>query len=253
MIRSIPAFQDNYIWVIEGDSPSGAQAVVVVDPGDPEPVLRDLAKRQQQLAAILITHHHGDHVGGISALVERAPKLHPTRPLPVYGPYGENIAGVNARLREGDVVEIDALNCRFSVIEVPGHTLGHIAYFGFCGDTLPVLFCGDTLFAAGCGRLFEGSPEQMYTSLQRLANLPPETAVYCTHEYTLANLKFAAHVLPHDTAIAARLLQVQQLRHHQCASLPSSIEAELSTNPFLKCPDAQAFAKLRHMKDEFRG
>lgn len=253
MIRSISAFQDNYIWVIEADSPSGTQAVVVVDPGDPEPVLRDLAQRHQQLAAILITHHHRDHVGGISALVERAPKLHPTRPLPVYGPHGENIAGVNARLREGDVVEIDALNCRFSVMEVPGHTLGHIAYFGFCGDTLPVLFCGDTLFAAGCGRLFEGTPEQMHASLRRLANLPPETLVYCTHEYTLGNLKFAAHVLPQDPAIAARLEQVIALRSNNCTSLPSSIEAELSTNPFLKCPDAQAFARLRRMKDEFRG
>jgi hydroxyacylglutathione hydrolase len=253
MIRSIPAFQDNYIWVIEGEGPSSPPAVIVVDPGDPEPVLRDLAQRNLQLAAILITHHHGDHVGGITTLVAQAPTLYPSRPLPVYGPHGEDIPGVNARLRDGDVVEIEALDCRFSVMEVPGHTLGHIAYFGFCSDSMPVLFCGDTLFAAGCGRLFEGTPEQMYASLQRLASLPPETAVYCTHEYTLSNLIFAAHTFPQDPAIAARLEQVRQLRSNHCTSLPTSIEAELSTNPFLKCGNAQDFARLRRMKDDFRG
>jgi hydroxyacylglutathione hydrolase len=252
MIRAIPAFQDNYIWMIEGDSRQ-TNAVAVVDPGDPAPVMEELRRRNQVLAAILITHHHGDHVGGIRTLAKEAPRLHPDKPLAVYGPKSESIAGVNAPLREGDVVEIDALDCRFSVMEVPGHTLGHIAYFGFCSDSQPVLFCGDTLFAAGCGRLFEGTPEQMFASLNRLASLPPETAVYCTHEYTLSNLRFAAHAMPQDAAIAARLEHVTQLRSNHCISLPSSIGEEILSNPFLKCTTTEAFAALRRDKDEFRG
>jgi hydroxyacylglutathione hydrolase len=252
MIRAVPAFQDNYIWVIEGNARQ-TNAVAVVDPGDPAPILEDLAKRRQVLAAILITHHHGDHVGGIAALANHAPRLDPTRPLPVYGPKAEAIAGVNAGLSQGDVVEIGALDCRLSVMEIPGHTLGHIGYFGFCSDAMPVLFCGDTLFAAGCGRLFEGTPAQMHESLQRLAALPPETAVYCTHEYTLGNLRFAAHAMPQDHAIAARLAQVQALRAQDQISLPSTIATERLTNPFLRCTSVQEFADLRRQKDDFRG
>lgn len=255
MIRAIPAFEDNYIWVIEetNDTPRQGTSVAVVDPGDPAPVIADLTDRNLNLAAILITHHHGDHTGGIQALVQYAQRQNPGRPLPVYGPANESIAGVNARLSHGDVVEIDALNCRLSVMETPGHTAGHISYFGFCGDTQPVLFCGDTLFAAGCGRLFEGTPEQMWQSLRSLAALAPETRVYCTHEYTLANLKFAAHVMPHDAAIQSRLAAVVAQRAQGQITLPSNIETERLTNVFVKCASAKEFASLRKQKDNFRG
>lgn len=252
MIRAIPAFEDNYIWIIQG-SPPHPDAAVVVDPGDPAVVLDDLKKHGLSLAAILITHHHGDHVGGLQTLLQKAPRLNPRQDLPVYGPLGEEIAGVNARLKQGDVVEITALDCRFSVLDVPGHTQGHIAYFGFCADTQPVLFCGDTLFAAGCGRLFEGTAVQMWDSLQKLAALPPETAVYCAHEYTLANLRFAHHAMPGDALILARLERIRALRARGAISLPSTIGEELNTNPFLKVPSADAFAELRQAKDRYRG
>jgi hydroxyacylglutathione hydrolase len=251
MIRAIPAFADNYIWIIENESESSG-AAAVVDPGQAEPVLADLAQRGLALAAILVTHHHADHTGGIAELIEKAPWHHGQRPL-VYGPANEPIEGLDCRLSDGDVVEISALNARLSVIEVPGHTRGHIAYFGFCNSTDPVLFCGDTLFAAGCGRIFEGSHEQMWASLQRLAKLPGNTAVFCAHEYTLANLKFAQHVLADNQAIAARLQNVVQLRNAQQITLPSSIEQELLTNPFLLCGDANEFTRFRKLKDGFRG
>jgi hydroxyacylglutathione hydrolase len=251
MIRAIPAFADNYIWIIENESDS-AGAAAVVDPGQAAPVLADLAQRGLALAAILVTHHHADHTGGIDELIEKAPWHQGQRPL-VYGPAQEPIEGLDCRVYEGDVVEIAALNTRFSVIEVPGHTRGHIAYFGFCDSAAPVLFCGDTLFAAGCGRVFEGSHEQMWDSLQKLARLPANTAVYCAHEYTLANLKFAQHVLADNPAIGARLAAVTRLRANNEITLPSSIEQELLTNPFLLCRDSSDFTRFRKLKDGFRG
>jgi hydroxyacylglutathione hydrolase len=251
MIRAIPAFADNYIWIIENESESTGVAAVV-DPGQAEPVLEALSERNLALAAILITHHHADHTGGVPELLERA-RWQDGRPPLVYGPAAEPIADLTCRLHEGDVVEIAALNARLSVLEVPGHTRGHIAYFGFCNSAEPVLFCGDTLFAAGCGRVFEGSHEQMWHSLQKLANLPADTAVYCAHEYTLANLKFARHVFGSNTAINTRLNVVAENRARGQITLPSSMQEELLTNPFLLCSDAQEFSRLRTLKDAFRG
>lgn len=250
MIRAIPAFADNYIWIIENEGQSPAAAVV--DPGQAEPVLQALSQSGLQLAAILLTHHHADHTGGVQALLEKAPRWQGQAPM-VVGPAHDPISRLTRKLVEGDVVEIDPLNARFSVIEVPGHTLGHIAYFGFCASAQPVLFCGDTLFAAGCGRVFEGSPEQMWESLQKLARLPHDTALYCAHEYTLANLKFASVVRPDDPAIQARLAHTQSLRSENRITLPSSIGEELKTNPFLLCRNASEFARCRKLKDEFRG
>lgn len=250
MIQAIPAFDDNYIWTITGNK-SGLAAVV--DPGDPQPVLAFLQARGLRLAAILITHHHGDHTGGIASLQQHAPRQHTQSPLPVFGPEREAIAGVNHGLREGDGVDLAELQLNMRVLEVPGHTHGHIAYFGNCAEQQHVLFCGDTLFAGGCGRLFEGSAKQMWSSLQKLAALPADTAVYCTHEYTLANFKFARHARPGDLRIGQRLDEVSALRAAREITLPSSIGLERQTNPFLLCTDAEDFANLRRQKDEFRG
>lgn len=252
MIRAVPAFEDNYIWIIGCDT-EAVDEVVVVDPGDGTPVLEDLDQRGLKLAAILITHHHHDHIGGITQLTQQAPRPEGQALIPVYGPKNSAITGITNPLGAGDVVEISRLNCRLSVIEVPGHTLDHIAYFGFCSSSQPVLFCGDTLFAAGCGRLFEGTARQMWKSLQSLAALPPETAVYCTHEYTLSNLKFATYCRPMNMDIRARQVRVEQLRSQKCMTLPSSIEMERLTNPFLQCADAEEFSLLRKQKDSFRG
>ena len=250
MIRAIAAFADNYIWIIENRSHSPGLAVVV-DPGHAQPVLDTLAQGGLQLAAILITHHHADHTGGIAELIARAPWAG-SKPL-IYGPAKDPIENLSCQLSEGDVVEVAELNLRLSVIEVPGHTLGHIAYFGFCDSATPVLFCGDTLFGAGCGRLFEGSPEQMWQSLQKLAALPPETAMYCAHEYTLSNLRFARHAFPENRDIEQRLEKISRLRANGQISLPSTISEELLTNPFLLSRNASEFADHRRRKDTFRG
>ncbi len=180
-IIPLPAFRDNYIWLLR----HGATATVV-DPGDAAPVLRYLADEGLTLAAILITHHHSDHVGGVDALLA-------AHPVPVYGPAREDIASITRRVGGGDRVSVAGVE--FQVIDVPGHTAGHVAYYA-----APNLFCGDTLFAAGCGRIFDGTPAQLHASLERLAELPGDTQVYCTHEYTLSNLAFAAAVEPNNNA-----------------------------------------------------
>lgn len=250
MILEVPAFQDNYIWIITDRQQRHA---AVVDPGDAAPVIAALDARGLRLRAILITHHHADHSGGIDALVDHAATQDPAFLMPVYGPAGETIAGVNRPLHDGDQIMIPECEVGLVVMSVPGHTLGHIAYVGQAGGSDPVLFCGDTMFAAGCGRLFEGSPEQMWSSLSRLAALPPETVVYCAHEYTLSNLRFAAHVLPQDAPIAARLRQVIDLREKGASTVPSRIGLEIETNPFLRCRNAEEFAVMRSRKDSFRG
>jgi hydroxyacylglutathione hydrolase len=255
-IYPIPAFEDNYIWLFASGTD---KSVCVVDPGDAEPVEAYLATHGLQLTEILITHHHADHVGGLRALIDRyAPR--------VSGPKSSGIKGISNYVAEGDVITV--LDTEFSVIEVPGHTLDHIAYYSD-NDTHPILFCGDTLFAAGCGRLFEGTPAMMQESLAKLSSLNRDTAVYCTHEYTLANLKFAVAADPKNPELLARVATEQSKRQNNEPTLPSSIAEELATNPFLRCnqPDLQqliaqkmgspvsdeleTFTQLRRWKDTF--
>ncbi len=218
----VSAFKDNYLWLLcRGDD------AVIVDPGDAAPVEQALAERGLTLRAILLTHHHADHVGGVGALVAKRPGLS------VYGPATEVIAGLTVPLREGDRVTLAPLSLALDVIDVPGHTRGHIAYFGEA-DAVPLLFCGDTLFAAGCGRLFEGTAAQMQASLTKLAALPPDTRVYCAHEYTLSNLRFAQAVEPGNADLAVRVREAIATRERGQPTLPSSIALERATNPFLR-------------------
>jgi hydroxyacylglutathione hydrolase len=255
-VTPVRAFTDNYIWLIH--SPRDPRQVVAVDPGDAAPVERMLAERALTLSGILTTHHHGDHVGGVTGLLSE-------RSLPVYGPAHESIPGNPIRLREGDRADLPALGLEFTVLDVPGHTAGHIAYVGH-----GALFCGDTLFSAGCGRLFEGTAEQMHASLSKLASLPAETLVYCGHEYTLSNLKFALAVEPDNADSSRYLTECRELRARDEATVPSDIRRERNVNPFLRCDDqsvkqaaeAQAgrrllkstevFAVIRQWKDSFR-
>ncbi len=220
-IIPIPAFADNYIWLFR----QRAHAVVV-DPGDAAPVLAYLEREGATLTAILATHHHADHVGGNRALLARFP-------VPVYGPARETIPGRTHALEEGDSFDIPGIDASLSVLDVPGHTSGHIAYVGDI-DGVAALFCGDTMFAAGCGRLFEGTPTQMWKSLAKFAALPPATHVYCGHEYTLANLRFAAAVEPDNAQVKARQVREQAKRDRGEPTLPSTIGEERATNPFLR-------------------
>ena len=218
-IRPIRAFRDNYIWCL---SAHDSDEAVVVDPGDAGPVLQALADWQLRLTGILVTHHHPDHTGGIDELL----RYHE---VPVFGPAGPGIPQVTEALADGDRFRLLGLD--FRVLAVPGHTLDHLAFVVDASHP-PLLFCGDTLFAAGCGRLFEGSPAQMQASLQQLAALPADTAVYCAHEYTLANLQFATAVEPDTTALRQRLADAEARRANDHPTLPSSIGLERQTNPF---------------------
>ncbi len=220
-VITVPAFQDNYLWLFHRTTDNIAY---VVDPGDAQAIEKALEEHQLQLGGILITHHHFDHTGGIDALLERWK-------VPVYGPRGDSVAQVTHPLGDGDYCEL-AAEIKFQVLEVPGHTLDHIAYFN---AEAPLLFCGDTLFAGGCGRLFEGTAAQMYDSLAKLAALPSNTAVYCAHEYTMANLAFAKAVEPSNAELQARVLREQAKREQQQPTVPTSIELELATNPFMRC------------------
>lgn len=257
-IHPIPAFSDNYIWCLHDE-----RNAVVVDPGDAVPVKAYLAEAGLELKGILITHHHWDHVNGIADLLKQWPDV------PVWGPKAEQIPSRTQALKQADRVSLP-FGTELEVIEVPGHTAGHIAYFSPSIDGLgPVLFSGDTLFSSGCGRLFEGTAEQMHHSLSLLKRLPADTAVFCTHEYTQANLRFAAAVEPDNADIQSRINQVQQLRDNNVPSLPSSIALEMKVNPFLRTDiaavvnavsencghrpvsDEDTFAKLRSWKDHF--
>jgi len=219
-IIPIPAFNDNYIWMIVHPSNSHA---VIVDPGDAKPVIAALKDQHLELTAILITHHHWDHTGGIDELLAY-------KKVPVYGPANDPVPQCTEQLGQDDRINIPNVDFTFEVLDIPGHTRGHIAYVGLDG-----VFCGDTLFAAGCGRLFEGTPAEMYQSLQKLAALPGETKVYCAHEYTKSNLQFAKLVEPNNPDILKRIEKVATLRANNQPTLPSYIDLELATNPFLRC------------------
>ena len=253
----LPAFADNYIWMLH----NGRQAIVV-DPGDSAPVVQALKRLNLTLQAILVTHHHADHTGGVDALRDATGAT-------VYGPARENIPEPLVRLTQGDTVE--ALGLHFSVMDVPGHTAGHIAYYCPEMDGAPLLFCGDTLFSGGCGRLFEGTPAQMLDSLDQLSALPGDTRVCCTHEYTLSNLKFARAVEPDNAALLHYSSHCEALRAQNLPTLPSRMALERDINPFLRVRqtavahaacgyDTQAhqddavavLAALRQWKNEFR-
>ncbi len=236
-IVAVPAFADNYIWLAH-DADSGETAVV--DPGDAGPALAEAARRGWRIGQIWNTHWHGDHVGGNLAVKQASG-------CTISGPANETIPGIDVELREGDELRLGAHIGK--VIDVPGHTLGHIALL-FEDDG--AAFVGDTLFAMGCGRLFEGSPAQMYRSLQRLASLPPETALYCAHEYTLSNARFAVAAEPDNADISDRLAKVEAMRGGGEITVPTTVALERASNPFVRARDAGHFAELRAWKDSFR-
>ena len=224
---SIPAFQDNYIWVLTDDT----NHCVIVDPGEAAPVLQAIEENQWQPDAILLTHHHHDHVGGVTALRAKFPHL------VVYGPAETQDKGTTRVVEDGDKILI--LGSEFSVIATPGHTLGHVSFFSF-----PYLFCGDTMFSGGCGRLFEGTPIQMYQSFQKINALPDETLICCAHEYTLANMKFARHILPEDQAINDYYHKVNELRAKNQKTLPVILKNERKVNVFLRTDDPVLIDKI---------
>ncbi|MES1190846.1 MAG: hydroxyacylglutathione hydrolase [Steroidobacter sp.] len=254
-VSAVPAFADNYIWLIHGQR--DARQVIAVDPGDADAVMHALTRDGLQLAGMLVTHHHADHTGGVLELLNMFP-------VPVYGPDSEMIPGNPVKVTEGQLIEFPALELAFTVMDVPGHTAGHVAYLGHGS-----LFCGDTLFSAGCGRLMGGTAEQLWRSLSRLATLPGTTQVYCTHEYTLENLRFARTVEPDNGLVLARQEQCQRWRSEGRPTLPSDIGTELNINPFLRANQEtvirsaeqhagqaldsalQVFTELRTWKNQF--
>ena len=219
-IIAIPAFDDNYIWLLRQAT---GKHCAVVDPGDEDPVMDYLRAHGLELSYILITHKHGDHTGGVRALKQAWPRA------VIYGPANEPIAALDSKVGEGDTLVLEHIDASFRVLDVPGHTEGHVAYYGE-----GALFCGDTLFAAGCGRVFSGTFDQLSDSLLRLGQLPPETKVYCAHEYTLSNLGFALWVEPDNPALSRRNQADQATRLEGQPTLPSNIGLELATNPFMR-------------------
>jgi hydroxyacylglutathione hydrolase len=253
---ALTAFADNYIWMLHD-----GRSALVVDPGDSRPVFDALQSHGLKLSAILVTHHHADHMGGVAALYEATGAQ-------VFGPAREAVLPDSTiRLRDGE--RCTAMDVEFRVIDVPGHTAGHIAFWGSPAGQSPLLFCGDTLFSAGCGKLFEGTPAQMLASLDVLAALPADTRVCCGHEYTLSNLKFAQAVEPANVALGDYLARCQELRSRSQPTLPSLMGTELQVNPFLRTrqpaviaaasafdpaanDEVAVFAAVRQWKNEFR-
>lgn len=238
----VPAFDDNYIWVV-----SDGRDAIAVDPGDAAPVRACLAKRGWRLVAILLTHHHNDHVGGVADLLNG-------QDIPVYGPAGETLGPLDrfvTRVAGGDRVHLDAPALDFTVLDVPGHTRGHIAYFQSADpDGTPHVFCGDTLFACGCGRLFEGTPAQMLASLDSLAALPGNTQVHCAHEYTLSNIRFALACDPENAQLREWGRTAAALRERGEPTLPTTIAHERAVNPFLRADNASVQATLAQQLHE---
>jgi hydroxyacylglutathione hydrolase len=230
-IDPIEAFQDNYIWLIHNDQNS-----IIVDPGDAGPVISALERKNLNLVAILITHHHADHIGGVMELQEKYPHIK------IFAPQKDKYDFVNISLKNGDEINIPELQINYKIIEIPGHTRGHIAYYDKKN-----LFCGDTLFACGCGKIFDGTHEQMYNSLKKISALPKDTKIYCAHEYTKKNITFALSLDPDDTNLKLRKALVSNMKN----TIPSSLEEELKTNPFLKCTSLEAFKRLRDLKDQY--
>ena len=242
-IESIEAFTDNYIWLVTTNEGS-----IVIDPGESSNVINYLDNNQLDLKAIFITHHHFDHTGGINEITSYYP-------VNVFGPIN-NVETINKRLKDGDRVSIIGID--FKIIEIPGHTLDHIAYFSENNGN-PILFCGDTLFAAGCGRVFEGTFEQMYESIIKLKNLPINTKIYCGHEYTLSNLEFAKEAEPFNQDTLSRYNNVLKLREKGTPSIPSLLSTELKTNPFLRCDNKEVqenistkFKTIKESKEIFK-
>jgi hydroxyacylglutathione hydrolase len=252
-IFRIPAFNDNYIWALVDDD---RQQAIIIDPGDATPVLAFLAQRKLTIGAILITHKHHDHTGGIQILLDAFPDV------PVFANSAEGVAHTTKTVLDSDVITIN--KHAFTVIAIPGHTLGHVAYY--CP---PYLFCGDTLFGNGCGRIFEGTAQQMLSSLQKLMALPDDTQIYCGHEYTLSNIKFALDVEPDNSQLQNRLIEAKKLRSENNPTVPSLLQLEKATNPFLRCSEpavieavtnyagkqlrseVEVFATLRQWKNAF--
>ena len=235
----IPAFDDNYLWCIHD-----GKSALVVDPGDSAPVKEYLLQSGLTLKGILVNHHHADHTGGILNLLNQF-----GADIPVYGPAGADIPGRTIVVMEDDKIEITAPRISLKVFEVPGHTLSHIAYFANMQANVvePMLFCGDTLFASGCGRLFEGTPTQMSQSLAKFAALPKNTLVYCTHEYTLSNIRFALAVEPNNLNLLSWAEKAQALRAQGLPTLPTTIGQELQVNPFMRCDQAEVIAAAKEV------